>query len=115
MLNILNIGFEHALRFSVDDHKIWIVANDGGFVEPQLVDVLYITNGVRYTVLIKLDQEGADYAMRLVSVSDHQNLHGYSILRYPVCFNTSTPTLLSYLSLTCIMCRPYVTRRMENR
>jgi predicted Rdx family selenoprotein len=39
MLNILNIGFEHALRISVDDHKIWIVADDGGFVEPQQVDV----------------------------------------------------------------------------
>lgn len=85
MLNILNMGFEHAIRFSIDDHKMWIVANDGGFVKPKLVDVLYITNGARYTILIKLDQEGADYAMRLVSTSTHQNLYGYSILRYPVC------------------------------
>ncbi|KZL77382.1 multicopper oxidase [Colletotrichum tofieldiae] len=83
MLNVLNIGFEHAIRFSIDDHKMWIVANDGGFVKPQHVDVLYITNGARYTVLIKLDREGADYAMRLVSTSTHQNLYGYSILRYP--------------------------------
>lgn len=98
MLNILNIGFEHAIRFSVDDHKMWIVANDGGFVVPQLVDVLYITNGVRYTVLIKLDQESADYAMRLVSTSNHQNLHGYSILRYPVClaiFSSRSSVLLT--------------------
>lgn len=84
MLNILNIGFEHAIRFSIDDHKMWIVANDGGFVKPQLIDVLYITNGARYTVLIKLDQEGADYTMRLASTSNRQNLYGYSILRYPV-------------------------------
>ncbi|OBR11569.1 Multicopper oxidase [Colletotrichum higginsianum IMI 349063] len=83
MLNVLNIGFEHAIQFSIDDHKLWIVANDGGFVKPQLVDVLYITNGARYTVLVKLDQEGDDYAMRLVSTSTHQNLHGYSVLRYP--------------------------------
>ncbi|KAK8080219.1 hypothetical protein PG997_008037 [Apiospora hydei] len=83
MLNVLNIGFEHAVRFTIDNHKIWIVANDGGFVEPQLVDVLYISNGVRYTILVKLDQEGADYAMRLVSTSTKQNLQGYSILRYP--------------------------------
>lgn len=84
MLNILNIGFEHAIRFSIDDHKLWVVANDGGFVEPQHVDVLYITNGARYTILVQLDQEGADYAMRLASTSTHQNLYGYSILRYPV-------------------------------
>ncbi|KAK7958651.1 hypothetical protein PG988_013499 [Apiospora saccharicola] len=83
MLNVLNIGFEHAVRLSIDNHKMWIVANDGGFVEPHLVDVLYISNGVRYTILVKLDQEGADYAMRLVSTSTKQNLHGFSILRYP--------------------------------
>lgn len=85
MLNVLNVAFEHALRFTIDDHKMWIIANDGGFVEPQLVDVLYITSGTRYTVLVKLDREGADYAMRFASTSTHQNLHGISILRYPVC------------------------------
>ncbi|KAG8168475.1 hypothetical protein KVR01_001224 [Diaporthe batatas] len=68
MLNVLNVAFEHALKFTIDDHKMWVVANDGGFVEPQLVD---------------LDQEGADYAMRFVSASTHQNLLGISILRYP--------------------------------
>ncbi|OHW98148.1 multicopper oxidase [Colletotrichum incanum] len=83
MLNVLNIGFEHAIQFSIDDHKMWIVANDGGFVKPKHVDVLYITNGARYTVLVKLDREAADYAVRLVSTSTHQNLYGYSILRYP--------------------------------
>ncbi|KAK7927487.1 hypothetical protein PG985_004485 [Apiospora marii] len=83
MLNVLNIGFEHAVRFSIDNHQMWILANDGGFVEPQLVDVIYISNGVRYTILVKLDQEGADYAMRLVSTSTKQNLQGFSILRYP--------------------------------
>lgn len=85
MLNVLNVGFEHAILFSIDDHKMWVVANDGGFIEPRLVDVLYISNGARYTVLIKLDQPGSDYAIRLVSTSTHQNLYGYSILRYPVC------------------------------
>ncbi|KAK1958708.1 multicopper oxidase [Colletotrichum sublineola] len=83
MLNILNIGFEHAVHFSIDDHQMWIVANDGGFVDPKRVDVLYVTNGARYTVLVKLDREGADYSMRLASTSTHQNLHGYAILRYP--------------------------------
>ncbi|KAK1992230.1 multicopper oxidase [Colletotrichum falcatum] len=83
MLNLLNIGFEHAVLFAIDDHQMWVVANDGGFVVPKLVDVLYITNGARYTVLIKLDREGTDYAMRLVSTSTHQNLHGYALLRYP--------------------------------
>lgn len=33
-------GLEHPWRVSIDGHKLWIVANDGGFVEPQEVDVL---------------------------------------------------------------------------
>ncbi|KAM3414122.1 hypothetical protein BST61_g10780 [Cercospora zeina] len=35
---MLNVGFEHALRWSIDDHRFWVVANDGGFIKPQLVD-----------------------------------------------------------------------------
>lgn len=40
--------------------------------------------GARVTVLIKLDAEPGDYAMRMSSTSHLQNLHGYAILRYPV-------------------------------
>lgn len=39
MLNLINVGFEHALKWSVDNHRVWVVANDAGFIEPQLVDV----------------------------------------------------------------------------
>lgn len=39
MLNLLNSGFEHCVRASIDGHKMIVVANDGGFVEPQEVDV----------------------------------------------------------------------------
>jgi FtsP/CotA-like multicopper oxidase with cupredoxin domain len=83
MLNLINVGFEHALKFSIDDHTFWIVADDAGFVEPQEVDVIYITNGARYTILIKTDREPADYAMRLASTSILQNLEGIAVLRYP--------------------------------
>ncbi|KAK6214203.1 hypothetical protein LQW54_004629 [Pestalotiopsis sp. IQ-011] len=34
MLNLVNVGFEHEVRVAIDHHKIFIVANDGGFVEP---------------------------------------------------------------------------------
>jgi FtsP/CotA-like multicopper oxidase with cupredoxin domain len=83
MLNLVNVGFEHALKFSIDSHAIWVVADDAGFIEPQKVNVLYITNGARYTVLIKADHTPGDYAMRLASTSTLQNLEGMAILRYP--------------------------------
>ncbi|CZT17605.1 related to Ascorbate oxidase precursor [Ramularia collo-cygni] len=83
MLNIINVSFEHAMRWSIDNHRFWVVANDAGFIEPQLVDTVYITNGARVTVLIKLDQNPDDYAIRLASASKLQNLEGYALLRYP--------------------------------
>lgn len=39
MLNMLNSGFEHSVWVSIDGHEMFIVANDGGFVEPQKTNV----------------------------------------------------------------------------
>lgn len=38
-MNFVNPGLEHPWRISIDDHELWIVANDGGFVHPQKVNV----------------------------------------------------------------------------
>lgn len=39
MMNLVNIGFEHEVRVSIDNHKLAVVANDGGFVRPEVADV----------------------------------------------------------------------------
>lgn len=44
MLNLLNAGFEHSVRASIDGHTMIIVANDGGFVESQEVDVSFVAH-----------------------------------------------------------------------
>lgn len=84
MINIVNPGLEHPWRISIDKHDFWIVANDGGFIEPQKVQVLTLTNAERVTILVKLDQEPRDYAIRFHALSRLQFLQGYAILRYPV-------------------------------
>ncbi|KAM0268814.1 hypothetical protein ACHAPA_004744 [Fusarium lateritium] len=73
MLNLMNMGFEHAEKLSIDHHKMIVVANNGGFVVPQETDVW---------ASVPLNAEPADYAIRISSTSVLQNLHGYSILRY---------------------------------
>ena len=50
------------------------------------LQVVYIPDPSRVTVLVKLDAEPDDYAIRISSTSELQNLHGYAILRYRVCF-----------------------------
>ena len=54
-----------------------------GFVNS--LQVVYIPDPSRVTVLVKLDAEPDDYAIRISSTSELQNLHGYAILRYRVC------------------------------
>ncbi|RMJ09294.1 hypothetical protein CDV36_011071 [Fusarium kuroshium] len=83
MMNLMNNGFEHSVKVSIDSHKMIVVANNGGFVVPEQTDVVYIPSAARITVLVKLDAEPGDYAMRISSTSQLQNLQGYSILRYP--------------------------------
>lgn len=85
MLNLVNPGFEHPYRISIDDHDMWVVANDGGFVKPVKVQALTLTNGERITVAVKLDKEAADYAIRAYALSRLQFIQTYAILRYPVC------------------------------
>ncbi|RSL71764.1 hypothetical protein CEP53_001390 [Fusarium sp. AF-6] len=83
MMNLMNNGFEHSVKVSIDSHKMIVVANNGGFVVPEQTDVVYIPSAARITVLVKLDAEPGDYAVRISSTSQLQNLQGYSILRYP--------------------------------
>ncbi|KAJ0308825.1 hypothetical protein COL5a_006356 [Colletotrichum fioriniae] len=83
MLNLINIGFEHSVMVSIDNHKLTVVANNGGFVTPEEADAVYVPSAGRLTVLVSLKADPGDYAMRISSTSQMQNLQAYSILRYP--------------------------------
>ncbi|KAF3769411.1 Cupredoxin [Cryphonectria parasitica EP155] len=83
MMNLINIGFEHSVVISIDNHKMIVVANNGGFVFPRESDAVYVPSAGRITVLVKLNAEADDYAIRISSTSQLQNLEAYSILRYP--------------------------------
>lgn len=83
-MNFVNPGLEHPWRISIDSHDMWIVANDGGFVRPQRVQVLTLTNAERITVLVKLDQAPNDYTIRMYALSRLQFIQTYAMLRYPV-------------------------------
>ncbi|PIA93508.1 hypothetical protein CB0940_04256 [Cercospora beticola] len=83
LLQFTNTGFEHVWRISIDNHKMWIVANDGGFVQPQEVDVLHLIDADTIHVMIRLDQPAQDYAVRFYSYSKMQSIQGFAYLRYP--------------------------------
>ncbi|PKS07720.1 hypothetical protein jhhlp_006328 [Lomentospora prolificans] len=64
---------------SVDEHPMWVYAADGGYVEPREVQAITITNGERYSVLIKANKAGK-FNIRVASINDPQIIAGYATL-----------------------------------
>lgn len=51
----------YAYRFSIDNHKLTLVATDGFFIEPIVTDYIIIHTGERYDFLINATQTGRKY------------------------------------------------------
>ncbi|KAH7149130.1 multicopper oxidase-domain-containing protein [Dactylonectria estremocensis] len=67
---------------SIDEHDMWVYAVDGSYIEPQKVQAIVVTNGDRYSVLVKLDKAG-DFKIRFNGVTPLQMLGGHAILSVP--------------------------------
>ncbi|OJJ43924.1 hypothetical protein ASPZODRAFT_135325 [Penicilliopsis zonata CBS 506.65] len=81
----LNFVASQALKgliVSVDSHPMWIYEADGGLVEPQQVEAIEMFNGVRYAVLIRLDQPEGNYSIRVADNGGDQVIGGYATLSY---------------------------------
>ncbi|KAL3961140.1 hypothetical protein ACCO45_006257 [Purpureocillium lilacinum] len=67
--------------FSIDEHPMYIYAVDGSYIEPQEVEAVVLTNGDRYSVMVKLDKPG-DFTMRMASLTMPQMFTGFATLSY---------------------------------
>ena len=55
----------YAYRFSIDGHKLKVIATDGFFMEPILADYIIVNTGERYDFLLETDQKGVnDFLIR---------------------------------------------------
>lgn len=70
--------------FSVDGHRTWLVAVDGHYVKPKLIDFAQITIGSRLSFMIELDESKAhrDWPIRFTGVRALQPIEGYALLSY---------------------------------
>ncbi|KAL4893767.1 multicopper oxidase-domain-containing protein [Aspergillus ambiguus] len=75
--------------FSVDEHPMYVYAVDGRYVVPTLVDAITLSNGNRYSVMIKLDKPAGDYTVRLATTGANQILATTATMSY----NTSVVTM----------------------
>ncbi|EFQ33709.1 multicopper oxidase [Colletotrichum graminicola M1.001] len=67
--------------FSIDEHQMHVYAVDGSYIEPQEVEAISITNGDRYSVMVKLTKPG-DFTVRMASLTMPQMFVGYATLSY---------------------------------
>jgi hypothetical protein len=81
-LALVNLGGGQQLKFSIDNHKMYVFVADGNFHYPQEVDVVSIPIGERFEVMVRLDRPPADYTIRVASDVPLQILSGYAVLSY---------------------------------
>ena len=87
-LRLINGGSVFALKFSIDNHSLEVVASDGvPFAQPMIVDQLIIGLGERYDVLISglaMIDMTTNYWIRVDTMDKNNNTrwHGLAILQY---------------------------------
>ena len=89
-LNFVSALSAKAAQVSIDNHKMYIYAVDGVYIQPQLVDTFLMYNGERYSALVKLDQKPGAYTMRFANNIPDQLISGYATLAY-----SNSPTKIS--------------------
>ncbi|KIW52032.1 hypothetical protein, variant 9 [Exophiala xenobiotica] len=84
-VHLVNAGAVSRLSVSLDGHSMFVYAADGLYVEPQEVQVLHISIGQRYSVMVRFDQKPGNYYLRFASYpygDMQQVIEGQAILSY---------------------------------
>lgn len=79
-----------SFTFSIDGLPVWVYAVDGEYIVPQQVHALPLSNGDRYSILVKLSEAG-DYPIRVASTQNTQLIAATSVLKYRVLENSAAP------------------------
>lgn len=84
---LVNAGFLNCpLEISVDNHTILVIASDGHYIEPIMVDSLVSYAGERFDFIVKANQPVGNYWIRIKGLEDcderFTSAHQAAILRY---------------------------------
>lgn len=71
------------VQFSLDELTMYVIAADGNYIEPEVVQSVVLTTGQRYTVLVQLT-EPKKYVMRISGINDPQILFGNALLDFQI-------------------------------
>ncbi|KAK7520592.1 multicopper oxidase-domain-containing protein [Phyllosticta citriasiana] len=111
-LRLVNTAIDTHFKFGIDNHTLTVIAMDLVPIVPYTTEVLDITMGQRYDVIVNADQGSGDYWVRAVpqsSCSSNDNPDDIrGILRYDTS-STATPTTAPYTKFNNTLCvdEPY--------
>ncbi|KAF4440591.1 multicopper oxidase [Fusarium austroafricanum] len=81
-LTVVNVGGLYPLQVSIDNHDMHVYAVDGQYINPVVADRIYVGNGNRVSILVRLDQEPARYTIRMANDLLNQILGGFADMAY---------------------------------
>jgi FtsP/CotA-like multicopper oxidase with cupredoxin domain len=105
-LNMISTASIQEMIVSIDEHPMWIYEVDGTFIEPQLVDVRFLSSillatndvqamtlqhGSRHSVMVQLDKPAKDYTIRVAGSGLNQKIFVSGILSYRNGNHENTP------------------------
>ncbi|KAF2087923.1 multicopper oxidase [Saccharata proteae CBS 121410] len=99
LMRIVNAAIDTHFRFTIDNHTMTVIATDLVPIVPYETDILSLTMGQRYDVIVSADQVEDDYWIRAIPMADcsendsTDNIRG--ILRYDSS-STADPTSSAY-------------------
>lgn len=102
MLNVLNAGGQYTKSFSIDGHHMYVIAVDGVYINPILVEQLVLPVGSRFTVLVETQEgePGAVYGIRFTAYGTPQIIEGIGLLIYGSPKLTSSKEMARYQAQT---------------
>ncbi|KAK9378448.1 multicopper oxidase-domain-containing protein [Kockiozyma suomiensis] len=82
VFDLSNMGGEMGVHFSIDSHPFWVVMVEGVYIEPQLVEQIYVGVGHRFLILVETNKEYGIYGMRFASYELAQIIEALAFLSY---------------------------------
>lgn len=80
------------ITYSVDEHPMWVYAADGRYIQPMQVDAVTVSNGARYSVLVKLDKQSGDYIIRAANTGINQIINATAVMSYTTPHEAQDPS-----------------------
>ncbi len=88
-----------AFKFSIDNHKLIVIASDGHFFQPvQDVDFVIVHTGERYDILVVMNQDVNNYWIRAETLETGVSNSAEAILHYNSANNIEGLTLYNSIS-----------------